>query len=330
MDENIISGRYVFVLFQLNVMKTDWDTMGSSPVFRYDATDSEVITTTTSLRPTSSSDSSTVTSGKPCGKAILPLSLKYPAESSLVPSITNSPTSEANGGKGSGGLNAGELAGTIVGVIGGVLLCLGALFFWFRRRKAKGARPESEEQAPRSQVAASDWNERVELSATSTKSPIETPKPTELPDESRTTELPATEQARYFELPPETIKYELDSEHRPSKEPQELPASPSNPSMEPTIAPAEQMISPISPVKSDHELETAMIPNFQHEQPASSSRTDFISFAPEPSNEALLMDQYAQLEARRQRLLELDRIEKEQVELQSRIKEMAARKREGE
>ncbi|KAH7243981.1 hypothetical protein MRS44_016963 [Fusarium solani] len=337
MDQGLPSALYAF-----EVIDNKSGEVGSLAQFQYTAGDGGGV----GLDSTSSaSDSASTTSAIESGSPRVTNSETSVTKTSGTSSDTATRSSSPHGG--SDGLSSGSLAGIVVGVVGGVLLFLAGMFFWWRR-KAGTSGQRHEEDASRPQVPELEVKARVELPATISKSLTEIggltqlPQAAELSSQGRTTELANTEQdskkagyseitaaelheqdrSPYSELPPETLKYEVDSNQQPSPDPPELPSSP-------VQRPSELDASLTSPSDSAPNTRAATTSAIGAEQPASAfNPAELASFVPQPSNKALLMDQYAQLEARRQRILELDWIEREQAELHQRLNEMATRKRE--
>lgn len=233
-----------------------------------------------------------------------------------------------NKGNDGGGLSAGEIAGIVVGVIGGILLFLVAFYLWWRRSKTKRLEPGNEESFLHLQTGDLAPVEKAELPAFSRKPPAQTKPPAELSNQSQALELPAKEQQKFHELPSETIHLKMEAYQEPSNDPKSLTSSNGQLSTNELVSPPEDIISPAS--SSSPGSKTAVMSEIQPPQFTSMHSNEFESFVPQLSNEALLMDQYAQLETRRQRLLDLDRIEKEQAELQQRINEMAIKRKDRE
>ncbi|KAM0418932.1 hypothetical protein ACHAPT_012090 [Fusarium lateritium] len=338
MDHSLPSAPYAF-----EVTDNKSGEVGSLAQFQYTAGDgSGVGLGSTSSASDSASTTLAIEPGPPRVINSETSVTKTSGTSSETATRSSSPHGESDG------LSSGSLAGIVVGVVVGVLLFLPGMFFWWRRRKAGTSGQRYEEDASRPQVPELEAKAKVELPATTPKSLTEIegltqlPQAAELSSQGRTPELANTEpdskkagyseitaselhgqdRSRYSELPPETLKYEMDSDQQPSSDPRELPSSPVQRLSELDAS----LTSPSDSAPNTRAVTTSAV---MAEQPASAfSPAELASFLPQPSNEALLMDQYAQLETRRQRILELDRIEREQAELHQRLNEMATRKRE--
>ena len=124
------------------------------------------------------------------------------------------------------------------------------------------------------------------------------------------------------ELPEDTARYEMDSNQQPRSPPpilrKQVPKPMDDPELASTSPTSQTLNTPttqVSPVQ-DSSFETM-----------SPSLTEPVSL-PSPSlgsaqTKEMLMQQYEQLEARRQRILELKKIEEEQAELQAQLKKMS-------
>lgn len=231
-----------------------------------------------------------------------------------VTSSTNSPEAQAtkrpDGGE-SDGLGAGAVAGIVVGGVSAVVLLFFALWLCWRNRWAERAH---------SQIAELEVIEKDELPATSPESSHET---TTQSNQSQTPEVHPLEQGNH-DLSLENIQHESDSRGQPPHDTQALPLvdwplTQREPSLE-------RVRSLILIPSSGLEKKMTDKADTQSEQQTSTSGTDFGSLDPGPSNKTLLIDQYAKLEARRQRLIDLDKIEREQEELKQRMDEVVTGK----
>ncbi|KAM5353034.1 hypothetical protein ACJZ2D_017091 [Fusarium nematophilum] len=238
------------------------------------------------------------------------------------------------------------LAGIVVGAVAAVLFVLAVMFFWWRKRKARTASQDLTSRhkgnASHLQKTQLEQHGKVEMRVSSPTSPIEmrgsTPPPAvELSSQRRSLPLPAPEldsenqsaiysgiaaselhgqdRSPYSELPPETVKYEMDSSQQPMPGPWELPAGPVQQQSQNWAAPA-------SPSDSAPDARVSLMPDGLG-RPASRSSAELTPFVSQSASLALLMDQYAQLEARRQRILELEMIEREQAELQQHLSKLS-------
>ncbi|KAH6895910.1 hypothetical protein B0T10DRAFT_603498 [Thelonectria olida] len=286
-----------------------------------------------------------------------PSSLKTSENSTSISSSDQSDSTEAlstSTSTPSHGLSPGALAGIVVGVVGVVLLVLAGLFlFWRRKKKQRKLRgststPEMGDQNP--QISELEQPKGIKPSVMPT-SPAElrgtTPRPpaAELAGRARPAELLTTEidakkelegdlgvvvselhgdgKSPHSELHAETAKYEMDSTQQPAKPPlvvqtqaahpipQREQAGHHSPSLS-TISPDTQVsILPeaLGETASSSIIDTASLPSL-------SSTTD------NAQTRSALMDQYAQLESRRQRILQLQQIEEEQADLQQKLSKL--------
>ncbi|KAM0431486.1 hypothetical protein ACHAPT_005464 [Fusarium lateritium] len=257
------------------------------------------------------------------------------------------------------GLGTGEIAGIAIGVVAAVLIVLGALFFWWRRRKQKSAEASTsntDRGDTQPQLAELEQPKNFDI-VVSQCTPAEmhgsTPPPpaAELAGQGRPPELAATEKETEEETYVATIVPKPQGEERRAEEelvgdvaaivPELQGKETTAPSEIPTeTAPKDnpqqqgQTSNPLipelpSPSEEPQQKETNS-PLAAQIQPEASSST-----SSKPPNEAqaispvspisdeqttqMLMEQYAQLEARRQRILELKTIEEEQAALRARL-----------
>ncbi|UPK95748.1 hypothetical protein LCI18_006683 [Fusarium solani-melongenae] len=265
------------------------------------------------------------------------------------------------------GLGVGAIAGIVVGVVAVILIVLGALFFWMRRRKQKAAKGSTSNTDPRDlqpQIAELEQPKNIDIVVTPA-TPAEMrgstpPRPAaELAGQGTLPELPSTEKATKKELGGDVaaIIPELQGEEKRTEKELEGGVARTVPELQgedkalPAELPGEtarkhngeqqknsSVLSPPELPSSTEELqkketETPSAAQTQADTPASplpkpSSEagstpvTEKISPVSPVSDEAshtMLMEQYAQLEARRQRILELKTIEEEQAALRARL-----------
>ncbi|RSM04915.1 hypothetical protein CEP52_006599 [Fusarium oligoseptatum] len=242
------------------------------------------------------------------------------------------------------GLSAGAIAGIVVGVVAVIIIVLGALYFWMRRRKQKAARGSTSNTDPRGlqpQIAELEQPKKIDIVVTPA-TPAEMrgstpPLPAaELAGQGRLPELPSTEKATEKELEGNVaaIVPELQGEEKRAEKgtgdarkddeqqhkssvplPTELPTSTKELQKEaesPSAAQTQTDASVSALPKSPSEAESTPV----------TEAVSPVSPVSDEASHAMLMEQYAQLEARRQRILELKTIEEEQAALRARLNKM--------
>ncbi|RSL73966.1 hypothetical protein CEP53_000557 [Fusarium sp. AF-6] len=258
-----------------------------------------------------------------------------------------------------------------IGLVAVILIVLGALFFWLRRRKQKAARGSTSNTDPRGlqpQIAELEQPKKIDIVVTPA-TPAEmrgsTPPPpaAELAGQGRLPELPSAEKATEKDLEGDVadIVPELQGEEkRTEKElegdvartvpelqgeekalPAELPAETAqkdNEQQQKSSVPL-PMELPTSTKEPQKETESPSAAQTQTDAPVSAlpkspseagstpvtEPVSPVSPVSDEASHAMLMEQYAQLEARRQRILELKTIEEEQAALRARLSKMQGR-----
>ncbi|KAF4990614.1 hypothetical protein FDECE_14316 [Fusarium decemcellulare] len=228
------------------------------------------------------------------------------------------------------GLSPGALAGIVVGVIVVVLLVLAGVFLWWRKRRQRKTSGESTSIHDNSQPKVAELEQPKNLEGQIIPKSPTSPAAAELASPVTSSELPTSEpinakeleakpavlagelhgedKSPYSELPAEDTKYEIDGSEEAKT------AQTGNPRAEPTQEdPHSPSLSTVSP-----DTRVSIMPGSLDEDTSPS----LASQSPSPDSgqtRAMLMDQFAQLEARRQRILELKKIEDEQAELQMQL-----------
>ncbi|KAH7119357.1 hypothetical protein B0J13DRAFT_193038 [Dactylonectria estremocensis] len=308
-----------------------------------------------SIQPTSRTvDLGLPTSALP--SSLNPATATTQPSSSLPPSKGNVTPATQSLSSESLGLGPGPLAGIAIGAVAVVVLILLGLFLWWRRRRqrarsnnaismndSQGCIPELE-QPKESEIAvaskspaelrgsappppATEMEATAPLSEVQTKE-IEDNKVLEYSLGVTSSELLGEDKPLHSKLPTENTPHEMDSNQQ-HKEPslvlqtqwmgcaqqqpqtllQTLPQSPSLPIASPDTG-VSILPSALGGAGSLSRTETM--------SPVSQS-----SDAESAQTRGSLMDKYAQLEARRQRLLELKQIEEEQADVEAKLRATA-------
>ncbi|RSL63240.1 hypothetical protein CEP54_005340 [Fusarium duplospermum] len=351
--------------FELEIDSSESETSGSSEGGLGVVLVSQSKSTSTST-PTSTASSTSITSSGSSADSQDAVTTTSSGTSSTISTAAQATTTAPSPPK--HGLSAGAIAGIVVGVIAVILIVLGALFFWMRRRKQKAVRGSTSNTDPRDlqpQIAELEQPKKIDIIVTPA-TPAEmrgsTPPPpaAELAGQGRLPELPSTEEATEKELEgdvaaivpelqgeekraekelegdvartiPElqgeekAVSAELPAENARKNNEQQQKSSVPLPTELPTSTkePQNEIKSP-SAAQTQTDASVSALPKSPSEA-ESTPVTETISPVSPVSDEAshaMLMEQYAQLEARRQRILELKTIEEEQAALRARLSKM--------
>ncbi|KAJ3549307.1 hypothetical protein NM208_g577 [Fusarium decemcellulare] len=330
---NLPSGDYAFKLES----NEDGDTSYSTQ-FELDD-DSSTDATTTDGGEVSSVVSSETTAAISSGTLTTLTTSSVPISTSDEPqSASNSLSSEtasaapatSTSATPNNGLSPGALAGIVVGVIAVVLLVLAGVFLWWRKRRQRKTSGESTSIHDNSHPKVAELEQPKNLEGQIISKSPTSPAAAELAGPVTSSELPTSEptNAKELEAKPAVLAAELDGEDKSPHS--ELPAEDAMYEMDgseeaKTAQTGNSTTEPTQEEPHSPSLSTVPPDTRASIMPGSSDEATSLSLASQsPSPEsgqtrAMLMDQFAQLEARRQRILELKKIEDEQAELQMQL-----------
>ncbi|KAF4462127.1 extracellular matrix precursor [Fusarium albosuccineum] len=299
-------------------------------------TDSDEISSVSSETTAAVSSSTTLTT---LATSLVPISASQvpPSNPSFLSGNTASATSIAptasnlkTPNKSGDGLTPGALAGIVVGILAVVLLVLAGGFLWWRKRRQRKASGESTSIHDNSQPKVAELEQPKNLEGQIISKSPTSPAAAELAGRVTSSELPTSEptnakeleanptvvaaefhgedKSPYSELPAEDTKYEMDGSEEAKAAQVRNPIT--EPAQEEPHSPSPSTVSPDTRVSiMPGPLDEATSPSLASQSPSPESG----------QTKAMLMDQFAQLEARRQRILELKKIEDEQAELQMQL-----------
>lgn len=274
------------------------------------------------------------------------------ASSSLTVSEDTIASATQSSSSGAAGLGPGPLAGIAVGVVAAVVFILLGLFLWWRRRRQrarsnnsistsdlKGRIPELEQpKNPEMLVVAESPAELrgstppppvTEIADTARSSEVQAKEIEDkkvLEDSPRVTssELPAETKPLGSELPTENAPHEMDSSQQPKEPSVALQTQSTHPTQQqPQISPQSPSLSIASPDTGVSILPSSLGGTGSPSEGETISPVSPSSDAENAQTRASLMDKYAQLEARKRRLLELKQIEEEQADLEAKLRATA-------